>query len=462
MTTSASSVVAEGLASVRPALAPASVERLDQVCARAAEPPTVAVAGRVSAGKSTLVNAVVGRRVAPTDAGECTEIVARFRFGRAEHVVVHGRDGTTSVRRLDDDGRIPATLGMPVAEVDHIEVHLANRRLRAVEIVDTPGVSSASGAGDRTERYLGIDDVSTAAVGRADAVLYLLTHTGRTDEATDLASFGSASGGRSDGAIGVLGKADLVAGGDRAAAEDLAGRLADRLQGSVRTVLPLWTLVAEAVSCGRLSEDDARAVVAISAVDTTTRELLLADASLFVDLDAPVDRAARQRLQDVLGHTGAARAVGFAADGARGAAQLADALDAMSGRAELDRALVELTERADVLRAARMLASADAIAYGEPDAAPLRDVVEQLRVRPELHVLDETTALDDLRSGRARLQPEVVDRAVATLVEPASVPDIDAAIDQWREVEVLCGDPVGERVARTVGRTLMLRRRGVR
>ena len=44
---------------------PANCERLD-------EPLRVAIAGKVKAGKSTLLNALVGEQVAPTDAGECT------------------------------------------------------------------------------------------------------------------------------------------------------------------------------------------------------------------------------------------------------------------------------------------------------------------------------------------------------------------------------------------------------
>ena len=47
------------------------------VIAGLGEPRRLAIAGRVKAGKSTLVNALVGRMVAPTRAGECTKVVER-------------------------------------------------------------------------------------------------------------------------------------------------------------------------------------------------------------------------------------------------------------------------------------------------------------------------------------------------------------------------------------------------
>ena len=49
--------------------------RLTAVRDRLDEPLRVAIAGRVKSGKSTLLNALVGDRLAPTDAGECTRIV---------------------------------------------------------------------------------------------------------------------------------------------------------------------------------------------------------------------------------------------------------------------------------------------------------------------------------------------------------------------------------------------------
>ena len=58
---------------------------------RLSEPLRVAIAGRLKSGKSTLVNALIGRRVAPTEVGECTRIVTQFRYGTAD-LVEHGAD----------------------------------------------------------------------------------------------------------------------------------------------------------------------------------------------------------------------------------------------------------------------------------------------------------------------------------------------------------------------------------
>jgi predicted GTPase len=53
--------------------------RIAELRERLAGPLRVAIAGKVKAGKSTLLNALVGEKVAPTDAGECTRIVTWYR-----------------------------------------------------------------------------------------------------------------------------------------------------------------------------------------------------------------------------------------------------------------------------------------------------------------------------------------------------------------------------------------------
>src|SRR4051794_28115346 len=67
-----------------------SAERLRQ-------PLRAAVVGRVSTGKSTLLNALLGASVAPTDGRECTKVVHVFRHDRhytASLVPRSGRERT--------------------------------------------------------------------------------------------------------------------------------------------------------------------------------------------------------------------------------------------------------------------------------------------------------------------------------------------------------------------------------
>ncbi|MDG2040937.1 MAG: dynamin family protein, partial [Ilumatobacter sp.] len=54
---------------------PDAVADLNAIRARLDEPLRVAIAGKVKAGKSTLLNALVGELLAPTDTGECTKVV---------------------------------------------------------------------------------------------------------------------------------------------------------------------------------------------------------------------------------------------------------------------------------------------------------------------------------------------------------------------------------------------------
>src|SRR5213083_2846627 len=56
----------------------------------------IALAGTLKAGKSTLVNALVGEDIAPTDATEATRIVTWFRNGPTPKVTANHRGGRRS------------------------------------------------------------------------------------------------------------------------------------------------------------------------------------------------------------------------------------------------------------------------------------------------------------------------------------------------------------------------------
>ena len=67
--------------------------QVDVLRERLHAPLRVAIAGKVKAGKSTLLNALVGEQLAPTDEGECTRIVTWYQDGTTYRVVADLRNG---------------------------------------------------------------------------------------------------------------------------------------------------------------------------------------------------------------------------------------------------------------------------------------------------------------------------------------------------------------------------------
>src|SRR5512138_3921251 len=86
--------------------------RLATLRARLDEPLRVAIAGRVKSGKSTLLNALVGERLAPTDEGECTRIVTWYRDGHTYEVLARPQSGAPRQLRFSrEDDAIQVDLG---------------------------------------------------------------------------------------------------------------------------------------------------------------------------------------------------------------------------------------------------------------------------------------------------------------------------------------------------------------
>jgi GTPase SAR1 family protein len=122
-----------------------SRSQLAEASARLNQPLRLAIAGRVKAGKSTLLNALVGEELAPTDAGECTKIVTWYLGADVPQVSVHGLDGSVRIRPYSRaGGALDVDLGAPAEEVDHLEVRWPSSRLRDVTLIDTPGIASLS------------------------------------------------------------------------------------------------------------------------------------------------------------------------------------------------------------------------------------------------------------------------------------------------------------------------------
>jgi Dynamin family len=224
--------------------------RLAAVRDRLDEPLRVAVAGRVKAGKSTLLNALVGERLAPTDAGECTRVVTWYQDGHSYQVVATPKEGAPrQLRFTREDGVIDIDLGeLSSADVAQLVVTWPAQALRSVTLIDTPGIGSLSEQTTRrTWDLLVPDDEETPA----DAVVYLLRHL-HTNDVEFLRAFHDTEVSRPSpvNAIGVLSRADEIGVGrldSMASARRIAARLGTdaNVRRLVQSVVPVAGLLAE-------------------------------------------------------------------------------------------------------------------------------------------------------------------------------------------------------------------------
>lgn len=351
---------------------PAAVARLAAQRRRLDEPLRVALTGRVKAGKSTLLNALVGERLAPTDAGECTRVVTWYRGGPTPQAVLHRTDGAQRplpVRRVG--GGLSLDLaGTPPEDVERLVVDWPSSGLAPATLIDTPGIASLSAdASARTQAFIASD----GQLSGADAVVFLTRQVQPADLAF-LAAFQQATGGAGlhTTTITVLSRADELGSGqlDSLAAAVGAARHTAELPAVAalsQTVLPVAGLVAFG---GRtLRHADFLALATLAHAHPSDVEGLLLTADRFGRPDAPVElpRDVRLSLLERLGLFGVRLAVALVRTGVDTAPALADELVSRSGLAELQRLLaVQFTERSAQLKAAAAVRLLDQLLREQP------------------------------------------------------------------------------------------------
>ena len=146
----------------------------------------------MKAGKSTLLNALVGERLAATDAGECTRVVTWYRHALGYRV--DRRAAAVRFRELAfhrSDGALEIDLGgIPLEAIERIEVGWPSKKLADLTLIDTPGLGSATRPRP-SGRCSALLDGEADGPGDADAVLYLMRHLHRSDVAVPRGVHGS-------------------------------------------------------------------------------------------------------------------------------------------------------------------------------------------------------------------------------------------------------------------------------
>ena len=389
---------------------------LERIGYRLNQPIRIALAGTLKAGKSTLVNALVGEDIAPTDATEATRIVTWFRHGPIPKVTANHRGGRRSnvpiARDPTDRGLTFDFASLDPEDVVDLDVEWPAAELIDATIIDTPGTSSLSpDVSERTLRLLVPED----GVPRVDAVVFLL----RTLNATDIAllkQIGELVGG-SAGALGVIGvasRADEIGAGRIDAmlsAKDVAKRFTTEMDktGICQAVVPVSGLLA--LTARTLRQSEFVALEKLAGVDAAelTKAMLSVDRFVREDSSLPVDAATRAALLDRFGMFGIRISIAVLRAGVGDSVALADELLERSGLVALRDVIdQQFAQRSDLLKAHTVLLSLRRFVQSNPIYATRYILADIDPLLADTHAFEELRLLSQLRSRPTTLNEDEI------------------------------------------------------
>jgi hypothetical protein len=425
----------------------------------------------VKAGKSTLLNALVGDRLAPADVSECTRVVTWYRSAPTPRITLEPRTGPPCPLPVNQhEGALEIDLGRCASEVERLVVDWPAPGLRHWTVIDTPGVASLSV--DVSARAVQLLDPAMASDG-ADAVIYLMRHV----HAADVDLLKTLRGARSSrlvNVVAVLSRADEIGSG-RADAMEAASAVAHRylrdstVRGLCLDVVTVAGLLAET---GRtLLAEEAAAVRSLARLPSTVLDETLRSADRFRTADnVDLGPEQRGRLLDRLGLFGVRLAIRLVSEGTSEATELGEELVRRSGLNELHTSLTtKFRDRSEVLVARSVLLGLRRLLRDEPAPGTAALAVDIGRMLRSAHELVELRALSALRAGEVALPPEAIGEGLALLGDAGSAvhtrlglppdrPDRECraeaaqAVHRWR---AWAENPLADHAAATLCRTVV-------
>lgn len=424
----------------------AAVALLQGYARRLDEPLRVAVAGMVKAGKSTLLNAILGEEIAPTDTGECTRVITWYRYGHTPRITLHPSNGEPRglpVKRVD--GRLVFALGDTKADdIDRLDVEWPSPALRDMTLIDTPGIASLSlDVAARSTTFLTPEETPS----EADAIIYLMRHMHAAD-LRFLESFQDTGAGSSGtvNALAVLSRADEVGAGridSLLSADGIAERYRrdENLRKLALDVVPVAGLLAQ--SARTMRQSDFEALQLLAGMDRTAREKMFLSADRFLRAAGPEGLAADDRaaLLGRFGLFGLRLAVVLIRNGFTEPTPLAHELARRSGLDPLLELLArQFQSRAEALKARTALVGVDTLLRTCPRAGTghVASALERLQVNA--HEFRELRLLATLRAAGVPLAPGLAAEAEGLIGGWGAAPHVRLGLDPRAEPEQLAAE----------------------
>ncbi len=143
---------------------------LDELIATAERPLILMVMGEFSTGKSTFINALLGRELLQMNATPTTAVITKLCYGKKDEITVHFRNGyqvsKTSWEFLALTAESNGKTNEIHKEIDYVERRLPTAFLKDVTIIDSPGLNAIKEEHSKATRRF---------IDNADAIIWMLS-----------------------------------------------------------------------------------------------------------------------------------------------------------------------------------------------------------------------------------------------------------------------------------------------
>jgi len=177
-----------------------SIKKLD-------EPMQLAIIGKISSSKSTLVNAILGKdELMSTGQKEVTYNVGWLKYGNPDSdLVIHYKDGSTPIKKSKKEFKLLSvdTSHIDIDRISYIETFDDSEILKNINIIDTPGLDAKREKDSQNT----LDFISKV---RPDAVVMLFTHAVSENIIDVVRQFNTGTTFNPLNAIGILSKIDIL------------------------------------------------------------------------------------------------------------------------------------------------------------------------------------------------------------------------------------------------------------